>query len=86
MEDLAVIFTAFAASTIIGVAYAASKRMKKTAHPPVVKQVVVLQAGDLPEQVDTRFSRLVLEAEERVRAVEEKALKLLEDDEDERQA
>ncbi|MEM2237458.1 MAG: hypothetical protein QXR26_02305 [Candidatus Caldarchaeum sp.] len=76
-EDLAVILGFFAATTALAVAYASAKSVKPVVTKPG-RQVVVLQASDLPEQVDTGLSRVVLEAEEKVRLAEEKALKLLE--------
>ncbi|MEM1942662.1 MAG: hypothetical protein QXE52_01075 [Candidatus Caldarchaeum sp.] len=80
LEDLALVVAAFVASTALGAAYAVSRRRTEASQP--VKQVVVLQPSDLPEQVETRFSKLVLEAEERVRMFEEKVLRVVEGEDD----
>ncbi|MEM4560225.1 MAG: hypothetical protein QXS57_02220 [Candidatus Caldarchaeum sp.] len=79
LEDLAVVVAAFVASTALGAAYAVSRRME-VSRP--VKQVVVLQPSDLPEQVDTRFSKIVLEAEKRVKMFEERVLRVVEGEDD----
>ncbi|MEM2225205.1 MAG: hypothetical protein QXG75_04660 [Candidatus Caldarchaeum sp.] len=74
LEDLVLILGVFAATTALAVAYALAKGVK---HAEVTRQVIVLQASDLPEQVDTRLSKVVMDVEEKVRLAEEKTLKLL---------
>lgn len=80
LEDLAVVVAAFVASTALGAAYAVSRRRVEVSRP--VKQVVVLHPSDLPEQVDTRFSKIVLEAEKRVKMFEERVLRVVEGEDD----
>ncbi len=78
-EDLAIVLAAFTATTAVGVAYALSKTLRtvREAEEKPVKRVVVLNVSDLPAQVDTRFSKLVLEADEKIRDVEARAERLL---------
>ncbi len=78
-EDIAIVLAIFTATTTVGIAYALSKTLRtvRTAGEKPVKRVVVLNVSDLPEQADTRFSKLVLEIGEKIRDVEARAERLL---------
>jgi hypothetical protein len=76
LEDIALLLGVFAATTAFAIAYALSRKPVAVSEN-VVKQFVVLQPGDLPEQTNTRLSPVVLEAEQRVRSLEERAFRIL---------
>lgn len=81
MEDTAILLGVFAATTAFAIAYALSRK-RVVVEEKVVRQLVVLQPGDLPQQTNTRLSPVLLEAEQSVRSLEERALKILEGLED----
>lgn len=82
LEDIVFIFAVFAATTIAALLYVIYKSpQRKTS-----QEIVLVESAHLPRQTDTRFSPILMEAEEKIARLETEADKILEEINDEREA